>query len=234
MEIRNRSLTGAAMAIFAMLVVLGLAACLPAPVGDPEKSTIDPYISGVWYFEGEDTFYAFEPYDKRTWLLTAIEVVDDPDFCDQDMGGSGTGERAAPRDYNATMARILALGIHCFEIERRPGASKAWRTRLGGIWFMTWEGKGVFDAETGFNPALWFVFSIEKSGPAQLKLWMIDEEHNAWDVLDDMEEENITRRVVEKIVRKHADEDDFYESDALVFHRVRPEHFELMEELFGD
>ena len=229
MQAKHRSFAGAVMAIFVLPVFLGLVACLPAPVGDPEKSTIDPYISGVWYYQGEDTFYAFEPYDKRTWLLTAVKVVDDPDECDQDMG-----ESAEPRDYSATMARIEALGTDCFEFKREPGANKVWRTRLGGKWFMTWEGKGVFDAERGFGPEFWLAFRIEKSEPDQLKLWMIDVEHDAWDVLDDMEQEDVTRRMVEKIVRKHVDDVDFYDSEALVFHRVGPEHFELIEELFGE
>lgn len=56
--------------------ILGLLACLPVPIGDPERSRIDPTISGVWvYMEGDERrgFYAFEPFDKRAWLLAGIE-----------------------------------------------------------------------------------------------------------------------------------------------------------------
>ena len=46
MNPRYRSFSGALIAIFAVPVFLGLTACLPTfpvPVGNPEKSRIDPY-----------------------------------------------------------------------------------------------------------------------------------------------------------------------------------------------
>ena len=78
MQSRIRSVYGAIIAILALPVFMGLTACLPTfqvPIGDPEKSTIDPYISGIWLADEEEAFYVFEPYDKRTWLLTAFGLT---------------------------------------------------------------------------------------------------------------------------------------------------------------
>lgn len=56
-------------------VVVGLLACMPVPIGNPERSRIDPEISGMWASEGdsETDLYLFQPYDKRTWLTVTID-----------------------------------------------------------------------------------------------------------------------------------------------------------------
>jgi hypothetical protein len=66
-----------------MLVIIpifaGLLACMPVPVGDPERSRIDPELSGVWAMTegGADSGnYLFRPYDKRTWLVVGVEASD--------------------------------------------------------------------------------------------------------------------------------------------------------------
>jgi hypothetical protein len=58
---------------------------------------------------------------------------------------------------------------------------------------------------------------------------MIDTEHEAWADFEDMDEEDITQRDVEKVFRRHADDEGFYteeDDDVLIFHRVRPEHYD--------
>lgn len=240
MKSRTRSFTGAIVAVLALPVFMGLTACLPTfpvPVGDPEKSTIDPYISGIWLSEEEEAFYVFEPYDKRTWLLTAFGLDEDLESCgDEEKLEEDTDEEEEELSYyDEMMADIAAFGTECFAVERGPGAIKVWRTKLGGEWFMTWESKGVFDAEKGFESDQWTVFHIDKSVPNQLRLEGINMEHDAWDKIDDVDEEDITRRVVEKIIRKHADEKEFYEDKAfLIYHRVLPEHFELIEDFLDE
>ena len=71
MNSRSRSVLGAALAIFLIPAVFGVLACLPVPIGDPERSEIDPYFSGLWVheFSGGLMVANFEPYDRRTWLL---------------------------------------------------------------------------------------------------------------------------------------------------------------------
>ncbi len=59
----------------AIVVILGLAACVKHPVGDPEKSKVDPQYSGVWLMEepgGGGSFLFMRPYDSRTYLANIL------------------------------------------------------------------------------------------------------------------------------------------------------------------
>ena len=220
-------------------VFMGLLACIPTfpvPVGDPEKSSIDPDISGVWLTAEEAVFYVFEPYDKRTWLVTAFRIEQGDGECAAAADGDASTDAAADESpglshYDEVFAGIAEFGTECFKVERAPSAVKAWRTKLGGEWFMTWEDKGTFDAETEFERGEWLVFRIDKSVPGQLRLHYIDLDHEAWNALEDVDEGDVTRQQVERVLRKHAHDPDFYDEDLVAeFDRVAPEHYELIEE----
>ena len=148
MNPRYRSFSGALIAIFAVPVFLGLTACLPSfpvPVGNPEKSRIDPYISGIWMWEDEESFYVFEPYDKRTWILSAFEISKDLENCEEQFAAGEQEELDSDEpevELNAYDALVLDLqryGPDCYESDYEIAGVKVWRTKLGGEWFMTWE-----------------------------------------------------------------------------------------------
>ena len=73
---RTRSISGAVLMLAIVPAIIGLLACMPVPIGNPERSRVDPDISGVWAMlgDGDEAFYIFEPYDKRTWLLTGVPI----------------------------------------------------------------------------------------------------------------------------------------------------------------
>ncbi len=55
-----------------IVVILGLTACVEYPVGDSEKSKVDPKYSGVWVTKedgGEDNLLFLRPYDSRTYYV---------------------------------------------------------------------------------------------------------------------------------------------------------------------
>ncbi len=250
MKPRNRSLTGAVIAVLVLPVFAGLLACMPSfpvPIGNPEKSRIDPEISGMWLAdsEGEIFVYLFEPFDKRTWLISAVEVIEDLDHCDfyalfegdeeKEDEEKGDEEKADEDDssssYEMNIKYIEKYGSDCFEVGQGAFITKAWRTKLGGEWFMTWEDKGGFSAEIGFEVEEWLVFRIDKAVPGQLNLWWMDMDHVGWDVLDDVDEDDRSRRKFERVIRKYAGDEDFYgDKPAITFYRVRPEHYELFED----
>jgi hypothetical protein len=241
MNPRYRSFSGALIAVFAVPVFLGLTACLPSfpvPVGDPEKSRIDPYISGVWMID-ENAFYIFEPYDKRTWLLSSLEIYEDEDHedCAEKFEAGETADLESDEadieldEYEQLVVDLRRYGSECFDGEREGGVVKVWRTKLGGEWFMTWEPIGGFDAEDGFSAKEWIVFKIDTSIPDELRLWMLSDEHDAWDVFEGDDGKDYTRRAVEKIIRKHADEKEMFEEEPMVLYRVLPEHYDLIESL---
>jgi hypothetical protein len=256
MNPRYRSFSGALIAIFAVPIFLGLTACLPTfpvPVGNPEKSRIDPYITGIWMLEDEDVFYIFEPYDKRTWVLSALDIYADDDACGEKVSAGPLEEVESLEEveileevildesetelnsYEELIADLERHGPDCFEAEYELASIKVWRTKLGGEWFMTWEPLGGFDSETGFGADEWVVFRIDASPPNELRLWALDTDHPAWDAIEELDEADVTRRAVEKVIRKNADDESFYGEDAfLPFYRVLPEHYELFEEFIDN
>lgn len=63
--------------------LLGLAACLPVPLGDPEKSKVDSSYVGAWeWADGDSTnIVTLRPYDERTYLVDAYTItgtIDEP------------------------------------------------------------------------------------------------------------------------------------------------------------
>ena len=59
-----------------VVVILGLAACVKHPVGDPEKSKVDPQYAGIWTRQEsqvEEQLLFIRPYDRRTYLIFFFE-----------------------------------------------------------------------------------------------------------------------------------------------------------------
>ena len=215
MKPTTRSISGAVLMLAIIPAIIGILACMPVPIGDPERSRIDPEISGVWAWSDSNNtaFYAFEPYDKRTWLLTGIplEKGEKADFSDYDL------------DEYDDLVRLMEN-----EPVGEDGATstetvvyKVWRTKLGGEWFMTWEPKAVFD-QANFKPEVWWVFRIDQPDANTLDLSMVGGE------LFEGVEEN--RRAIERVIKKNARNPELYEGEPTRLVRVQTEHLEF----FGD
>ncbi len=221
MKPNTRSASGATLMLVIIPVIVGLLACMPVPIGDPERSRIDPEITGVWALlddsEGRE-FYAFEPYDKRTWLVTGvpIEAGDDADFGDLEL--ESYSDFAEFIDKRPVVGRD---GLTAGKIANY----KAWRTKLGGVWFMTWEPKTVFDNER-FSPEVWFVFRLDRPDEDTLVLTMLDD-----DLFDGVEE---TRRAYERIIKKNAKNEDLYSDEVMRMVRVKSEHLDFFESLASE
>ena len=233
----HRSLSGLVLAVLAAPIFMSLIACLPVPIGDPEKSRIDPELSGIWVVTGGDPgIVLFEPYDKRTWLVTMVEFDWDDESCPDDTDN----EEDPDETYEALMAFIEAHGVECFVADDEVSVYKAWRTRLAKKEFMTWEMKGVFDDDRGFTPEFWWGFRIDKADDNEFALTLVDIDYDGFNDLEDLEllidqgpphdpkTLKAARRAVEKVIRKNVDDEDLYgEGDALHFHRLSGEHLDL-------
>ena len=219
MNPKTRSMGGALLMLAIIPAIIGILACLPVPIGDPERSRIDPDISGVWVWlgDGDPAFYAFEPYDKRTWLLTGIplEKGEEADFSDYALENFDDVvrlmENESVGDDGATASGTIIY--------------KAWRTKLGGEWFLTWEPKGVFD-EADFRPEVWMVFRIDKPDADTLDLYMVDDK-----LLKGVAE---TRRAYERVIKKNARNPELYADEPLRFHRIKSGYLEFFAELAGE
>ena len=219
MKSNTRSASGALLMLMIVPVIVGILACMPVPIGDPERSRTDPDITGVWvWLNGDErAFYAFEPYDKRTWLLTGvpIEQGDKADFGDYELesyaGLTRLIENETVGDDGATATEIVMY--------------KAWRTKLGGEWFMTWEPKGLFD-EGSFKPEVWFAFRIARPDEDTLDLYWIKDT-----LFKDVEE---TRRAYERVIKKNVKNEDLYSEEPLHLLRVKPEHLSFFDDLASE
>lgn len=214
-----RSGSGALLMAVIIPVVVGLLACIPVPIGDPERSRIDPAISGVWVLLGgeeEPGFYAFEPYDKRTWLLTGVPVEE----------GNGADLSDYSFDSYADIANLMEKepvgdnGVTASETV----VFKAWRTKLGGQWFMTWETLAPL-AENDYVPEFWYVFRIDKPDENTLDLRMVNGEDAMFKGVEK------TRRAYERVLRKNARNEDLFSEDPIRLIRVKPEHRAFVAEL---
>ena len=201
--------------------IVGILACMPVPIGNPERSRVDPEISGVWMYldESEPGFYTFEPYDKRTWLLTGIplEKGEAADFSGYDLESADDVVRLMENEA------IGADGATATETI----LYKVWRTKLGGEWFLTWEPKAVFDQDN-FKPEVWWVFRIDRPDADTLDLYLVSGDS---DLFEDVEE---NRRAIERVIKKNARNPELYDDEPLRLLRVRPEHLGFFEDLAGE
>lgn len=77
--LKDRSLLLSLVTVGPMVVViLGLAACVKHPVGDPEKSKVDPQYEGIWLQkdpDSENTLLFMRPYDARTYFVNIFNYI---------------------------------------------------------------------------------------------------------------------------------------------------------------
>ena len=222
---KSRSLSGAMLALVLIPIFAGLLACMPVPIGDPERSRIDPELTGVWAvlssgeYTDEPGFYVFEPYDKRTWLVSGagLEEGDDSDLSKYDLTSyAGFVELVADDDQ-----------IYIDEI----AVYKAWLKKLGGEVFMTWEPKIVIDDGIA-EPDVWLVYRIIKDGPDTIRMQMVNAES---DLFDGVKE---TRRAYERVISKNASNPELYGNskdeviqDFATLARVKESEMDFFEDL---
>jgi hypothetical protein len=61
-------------------ILLTTFACLPVPIGDPEKSKVDPALVGIYQFQASDpadknsTIAILKPWDDKTYILDYLTI----------------------------------------------------------------------------------------------------------------------------------------------------------------
>ena len=75
MTARSRTLLGVGLFLPLAGLLLAMFACLPAPVGDPEKSSVDEKLVGAWQLVNADAadkgvgLALLRPYDSHTYYV---------------------------------------------------------------------------------------------------------------------------------------------------------------------
>lgn len=181
MKANIRSFSGATLMLVIIPIIAGLLACMPVPVGNPERSRIDPELSGVWALNenGEESgYYFFRPYDKRTWLVVGV-------------GGSG-GEAEPLPIYKAWLTK---LGGEKFMTWEQAGAFN----KDGSIQAEYWL---VFRVEKdGENQVNLRMLDYEYEGFEAIP----EPDDYEGDFAKDM------RRRFERVIGKNVDDDEMYD-----------------------
>ena len=199
---RRRSLLGLLLAACLLPVLLGIMACFPVPVGDPEQSKVDPKMAGAWFSstDGSSVLMVLEPFDQRTYLMTyhGVEFNDLKEGEDRAVTAGDLGKETVVAGETMIM--------------------KAWLTTIGGKTFMTWEPKAVLDEERGMKPETWFVFRVDFSGADELRLTMVDPDFDGFKHLKD--EKDVKGEQIVEVIAKNVGNKKLYDDDFIVSKRI--------------
>ena len=226
----TRSLSGAILMLIIIPIFAGLLACMPVPIGDPERSRIDPDLNGAWAMEGE--LHLFQPYDKRTWLVIVAQIEEGSEAEIDDLDIETAGD---------VFAALQAYPIGADGITSKTTiAFKVWLTKLGGEQFMTWESVGGMNSDGSFTPEHWFVFKVVKETEDRVSLYVVDPDYEGFEGIttpDDYEGDDYVgdmRRTWERALKKHAKDPELFDSEPWVMHRVPASAVEKAAELFQE
>ncbi len=239
----KRSRAGLVVSILILPILLGVMACfvLPVPIGNPEKSRIDPALTGAWIAETDDGgawALVFEPFDKRTWLVTWLfleEVSDETTTggAGEDDAAPSVEEESDPEDATSTdsaddQKSVLDVLIDGrFEIEG-VGIYKGWLTKIKGERFMTWEPKLTLSSENAMTPKYWWITRIRKVDDNFLTLDYINPDADAFDGVE-------TQSQAEKAIRQHIKDQPLFIGDETefpnIYARISQKHFDVLSDL---
>jgi len=219
MTARQRTLAGITLALLMITAFIGLLACIPVPIGDPERSRINDSMTGIWIGTDEDglSVLVLEPYDKRTWLvgwyIVELQV-------EHDLEGYDSYEELI--EITRT-AEHVGTGVIFF---------KGWLKKIRGRLFMTWEPKAIFENFEDFEHELWFVWDVDLSQADQMTLRMVDHEFDGFDDVDQ------TRRAFESVIRRNVDNPELYVSDDEdlpgAYYRVQVDDVDMLQDVTTD
>lgn len=182
------------------IAVLALTSCLPLPVGDPERSRIDPRLTGIWMSGDErPMFVVLEPYDARTWLAWTIEApgeIGEPD-------GLSDTDRRIPEKVLTWLESALLQEDRRTSIPMEIRVYKSWLTQLGGERFLVMEHVSRFGAENGFERDFWVVLRYRMEADGTVQAQAVNGEDSE---IGDAK----TRADVERIIRKRIRDPSLY------------------------
>ena len=225
-----RRLGGLAIALLMVPVLIGLLACMPVPIGNPERSRIDPQLSGHWLMvSSEEVMLAvFEPYDKRTWLVRLIGL-EPMDFVEVDPAADAAigndvdddvddNVDAAVESDDEIQVEVIVGDDIDIDIETDDAGYPTYESVVGAMtediegddsaYYKVWRTKlGKYwyltweiKGEKNFEPEEWLVFRLDKGDSDRFDLSMLVDSD---ELFGDVPE---TRRAYERVIRKNQDD----------------------------
>ncbi len=237
MSAKLRSISGILLMFVIIPIFAGLLACMPVPIGNPERSRIDADLSGVWTVESEgnaNTVYLLQPWDKRTWLVVGAMIDEGPDYDGEEFElETNEQARAVLREVPVGAAGITSPETVLY---------KAWLTKLGGVRFLTWESVGGLNDDGSHTPDFWYVWRVDKDDENQFSLRLVVPEHELFEEIvtpEEYEGDDYVRDTQRKWERalaravKKVDDEELYGEPA-VFKRLPDDLVDEASELFQE
>jgi len=225
---RARSIAGLFVTLCMLPLLLANMACmdpLPVPVGDSERSRIDPRLNGMWVGTLFEVPYilVFDSFDKRAWLMSAYGFGVDVEGEEPETEWAEETPEVEP----ATAAAWLDA-LHSVTIDEQVYWNyKTWKTKLRGTEFLTWEAGLVFDEDGLHKANLWYVWKLEWLDKDSFELYLVNDE------FEDIGE--VTKRSqAERIIKRNLKNPDLFEEETYRFHRIEPVDHERAVELLSD
>ena len=216
----HRSRAGFLLTLALLPLLIGVWACFPVPVGNPEKSRIDPSMSGLWL--GEEALIVLDPYDKRTWLISRFEFS-----TRLDSDSKGTDESAGDSSDEG-FSNLELLRKNQLEIDG-VGIYKGWLTKIKSERFITWESKTLTETLPDMAPEYWLVFRVRQGSDEVMHFDWINPNHEEFDDVK-------TRSQAEKFIRRHMNDPEFFldDGESLLLGRLSKGDYEAASRLIEE
>jgi hypothetical protein len=213
----------------ALVVVMGCLG-LQVPIGNPEKSVVDPKLTGIWLAstghqlaDSDHQLLILDPYDKRTWIGTTIFLKKN-----EEAKIDGLPETLEGLDKE-NLSKVIAEVLEASYLEPTSVYFwKVWLTNLENKEFMTWKPWLLFSAynaeqldETEKEEAKFFYLpmGVKRESRDKFSLVNIDADFNDLDKVK-------SRYEAERIIRKNINNPELFETETIVYQRLNIEIYE--------
>ena len=202
----------------ALVVVMGCLG-LQVPIGNPEKSSIDPKLTGIWW-ASTGAILLLDPYDRRTWIGTIISLE--------------TNEKAKIDDLPETLegldkenlSKVIAEALEASYLE--PTVVYFWKVWLTNVQykeFMTWKPWLLYSAYNAEQPdetekvMFYLPMGVKRESRDKFSLVNIDADFNDLDKVK-------SRYDAERIIRLNINNPELFETEHTVYQRLNIDIYE--------
>jgi hypothetical protein len=202
----------------ALVVVMGCLG-LQVPIGNPEKSSIDPKLTGIWW-ASTGAILLLDPYDRRTWIGTIISLE--------------TNEKAKIDDLPETLegldkenlSKVIAEALEASYLEPTGVFFwKVWLTNVQYKEFMTWKPWLLYSAYNAEQPdetekvMFYLPMGVKRESRDKFSLVNIDADFNDLDKVK-------SRYDAERIIRLNINNPELFETEHTVYQRLNIDIYE--------
>jgi hypothetical protein len=212
----------------ALVVVMGCLG-LQVPIGNPEKSSIDPKLTGIWLastghlLADSVGLLILDPYDKRTWIGTGIALE-----INEEAKIDGLPETLEGLDKE-NLSKVIAEVLEASYLELKGVYFwKVWLTNLENKEFMTWKPWLLISAynaeqldETEKEEAKFFYLPMGVKRESRDRFSLV---HIDWD-FNDLDKVK-SRYEAERIIRQNINNPELFETETIVYQRLNIEIYE--------